>query len=62
MKKLTHDRKQEILRQVNKGLEWQFETYSWSHMINDALSGIGFTKEEIEWAKDHTGYKAYISE
>lgn len=61
--KLTKERKQEILRQVNKALEWQFETYTWADMINDCMdNGLGFTKAEIEWAKNNTGYKAYISE
>jgi len=59
--KLTNKRKQEILRTVNKGLEWQFESYTWSQMIADCME-VGFTKEEIAWAKYHTGYKAYICE
>jgi hypothetical protein len=60
--KLTNKRKQEILRQVNKGLEWQFDTYSWSNMISDCMLSPEFSKEEIEWAKENTGYQAYICE
>lgn len=55
---MTNKRKQEILRQVNKGLEWQFDSYSWADMIEDAL-GADFTPEEKRWAKEHTGYNAY---
>ena len=57
---MTNKRKQEILRQINKGLEWQFETYTWANMVNDCLLINDFTKKEIEWAKIHTGYKAYL--
>jgi hypothetical protein len=59
--KISNERKQEILRRVNKGLEWQFEIYSWADMITDCLC-IDFTLEEIEWAKENTGYNAYICE
>ena len=62
MKKITADRKQEILRQVNRGLEWQFESYTWASMIDDVMITDRFTKEEITWAKENTGYKAYICE
>jgi hypothetical protein len=60
--KIPKDRKQEILRQVNKGLECQFEIYSWANMIDDCLSEREFSKEEIDWAKNNTGYSAYICE
>jgi hypothetical protein len=57
---MTKKRQQEILYRVNRGLEFQFDTYSWAHMIEDALSSMEFTRDEIEWAKEHTGYKSYI--
>jgi len=57
---MTKKRQKEILYRVKKGLDYQFDIYSWSTMIEDALSSMEFTKEEIEWAKEHTGYKAYI--
>jgi hypothetical protein len=60
MIRLTEEKKHEILRLINKGLEWQFSVYSWEDMIDDCL--VNFTKEEINWAKHHTGYKAYIYE
>jgi hypothetical protein len=60
--KLTKERKQEILRHISKGLEWQFESYTWANMIDDCLLDTLFTKEEIKWAKYNTGYKAYICE
>jgi hypothetical protein len=60
---ISKERKQEILRQINKGLEWQFESYTWADMIDDCMdNGLGFTKEEINWAKNNTGYNAYICE
>jgi len=32
-------------------------------MIDDCMDdSLGFTKEEIIWAKFNTGYKAYITE
>lgn len=56
---LNEDRKQEILRQVNKALEFQFETYSWFDMIKDIPD---LTEEERKWASENTGYSAYICE
>jgi len=51
--------KEKVLREVNKALEAQFDTFSWSDMINccDDLS-----PEEKAWAKENTGYQAYICE
>jgi len=59
MGKISKDRKREILRQVNKALEAQFETYSWQDMMNDIPD---LSPEERKWAAENTGYKAYISE
>jgi hypothetical protein len=56
---INNDRKQEILRQVNKALEYQFETYSWFDMIKDIPD---LSEEEIKWASENTGYSAYICE
>jgi hypothetical protein len=56
---INQERKQEILRQVNKALEFQFETYSWANMINDIPD---LTAEERKWAEENTGYSAYICE
>lgn len=56
---LNEDRKQEILRQINKALEYQFETYSWFDMIKDIPD---LTEEERKWASENTGYSAYICE
>jgi hypothetical protein len=56
---INQERKQEILRQVNKALEFQFETYSWANMINDIPD---LTVEERKWAEENTGYSAYICE
>jgi len=56
---IDKDRKQEILRQVNKALEFQFETYSWADMISDIPD---LTPEEVKWASENTGYNAYICE
>ena len=57
---MTEDRKQEILRLINIALEAQFSMYSWDDLINDAL--IDFTDEDRKWAKNNTGYEAYICE
>lgn len=59
---MKKSRKVEILRAVNKALEWQFSNYSWADMIDDGLPAPTFNKEEREWAKNNTGYKAYICE
>ena len=56
---IDKDRKQEILRQINKALEFQFETYSWADMISDIPD---LTPEEVKWASENTGYNAYICE
>jgi len=45
-----------ILNQVSKALDYQFELYSWEDMLNDC----DLTIEELEWAKENIGYKAYI--
>ena len=57
LKKPKMKLKREILRLVNQGLEAQFDIYSWAQMIDDidVLTGV-----EKEWAKNHTGYRAYI--
>ena len=47
-----------ILSRVSKGLECQFEIYSWDNMIDD----LDLTKKEKEFAKNNIGYKAYIIE
>jgi len=56
---ITRERKQEILRQINKALEAQFEIYSWAHMIEDIPE---LDVNERIWAKNNTGYKAYVCE
>ncbi len=43
---------------VKKGLESQFETYSWDQMIDD-LDYL--TPEEKAWAKQHTTYAVKVS-
>lgn len=45
-----------ILSRVAKALDAQFEIYSWYDMLNDC----DLTPEELEWAKEHISYKAYI--
>ena len=56
---INQERKQEILRQVNKALVYQFETYSWLDMIKDIPD---LSPEEQKWASENTGYSAYICE
>lgn len=56
---MDDNRKQYILNRVGKGLDYQFEIYSWFQMINDVLKE-DFTEEEIKWAKENICYKAYI--
>ncbi len=46
----------EVVRQVKKGLESQFETYSWDQMIDD----LDLTPEEKAWAKQHTEYAVHV--
>jgi hypothetical protein len=46
----------EVARIVKKGLESQFETYSWEHMIDD----LDLTREEKAWAKRHTEYAVRV--
>ena len=41
---------------VKKGLEAQFETYSWEDMIDD----LGLTRDEAAWAKEHTTYAVKV--
>jgi len=53
MKKID---KEFILNRVGKALDCQFETYTWEDMLNDC----DLTQEELEWAKENIGYKAYI--
>ena len=43
-----------VLYKVQKGLESQFDNYSWDTMIDD----LELTKAEKEWAHHHTGYRA----
>lgn len=45
-----------ILNIVGKGLDRQFELYSWENMIND----LDLTVEEKKWAKKHLCYKVYV--
>lgn len=59
MEKPSKERQQEILRLINKALEYQFESYSWSHMLRDIPD---LTKKECRWAEQNTGYQAYICE
>jgi len=52
--------KEKILRLLNKALEYQFDCgYGWSNMIDDTED---LTPEEKAWAKENTGYQAYICE
>jgi hypothetical protein len=46
----------EILYEVNKGLEAQFISYSWYNMIDD----LQLSKAEKEWAKQHTTFRAVM--
>jgi len=57
MKKTIVD-KDIVLNRVAKGLDYQFEIYSWYKMLEDC----GLTKEELEYAKEHIGYRAYITD
>ena len=50
--------KKDIVRQVEKALEAQFSGYSWDDMLKDAL--IDYTPKELNWARDHISYKAYV--
>ena len=45
-----------VLERVKKALECQFESYSWEEMLDDCE----LTKEELKFAEEHIGYKAYI--
>lgn len=70
---IDKDRKQEILRQINKALEFQFETYSWADMISDIpdltaeehlnkwVNEIGWdnTLDLIKRNKDQACYRIY---
>ena len=42
---------------VEKALGYQFETYSWSDMIDDIED---LDEEEKQWAKEHTTYSLFI--
>ena len=52
--------KQEVLRRVEKSLDCQFEIYSWVDMLNDTF--LPNEKAELKYAKEHIGYKAYITD
>jgi hypothetical protein len=56
MTKFSKIEQASILRIVQKGLEIQFDIYSWDNMIDD----LELTKEEAYWAKKNISYKAYI--
>jgi histidinol phosphatase-like PHP family hydrolase len=56
MKELKRNRR-EILRLVNKALDYQFESYSFAHMIDDIMD---LSDEEKKWAKENLTYKAYV--
>ena len=45
-----------ILNRVGKGLDSQFECYSWEQMIKDCE----LTPEEEKWAIENIGYRIYI--
>lgn len=45
-----------VLNRVAKALDSQFELYSWFDMLDDC----DLTKEELKYAKEHIGYRAYI--
>ena len=55
MKKVDKDY---VLNRVTKAVECQFEMYSWEDMLNDCE----LTPEELEYAKEHISYKAYITD
>lgn len=51
--------KQDVLRRVNKALEYQFQSsYSWFDMLDDC----DLTPNELKWARENVSYKAYIVE
>ena len=56
MKKKIEIDKYYVLNRVSKGLEYQFEGYTWFDMLDDC----GLSPEELTWAKEHICYKAYI--
>ena len=59
---LSEERKEEILKEVGKVLDYQFETYTWDNMIDDAdLPRFGFTNLEIAWAKRNICYYGVYS-
>lgn len=45
-----------VINIVTKALDYQFEIYSWSHMIDDC----DLTNAEKDWAKEHLSYKLEI--
>lgn len=56
MKKKIAIDKDYVLNRVSKGLEYQFESYTWFDMLEDC----NLTPEELKWAQEHICYKAYI--
>ena len=44
--------KEKITDTIRKGLEWQFDNYSFGDMIND----LDLTDEEKKWAKENLTY------
>jgi hypothetical protein len=57
MKKVDKDY---VLQRVAKSLDIQFELYSWEKMLEDTF--LPNEKEELKYAKEHIGYKAYITD
>ena len=53
MKKID---KEYVLNRVSKALDCQFEIYTWEDMLNDCE----LSQDELTWAKENIGYKAYI--
>ena len=45
--------KEQVKNIVAKALDYQFETYTFTKMLEDCP----LTPEELAWAKEHLGYK-----
>jgi len=56
---MTRAQEDQVLRVVNKALDAQFGSYSWSDMIADIPD---LTADKRRFAKEHIGYKTYIEE
>jgi hypothetical protein len=57
MKKVDKDY---VLQRIGKSLDIQFELYSWEKMLEDTF--LPNEKKELKYAKEHIGYKAYITD